>query len=101
METVVRQERQGDTARLVAKLPSRVIGALDHFSVEERAAVRAVVEAFASDRIAGTRLPDPDPFYLLRATPAVLVIVRRDDRAPITVEAVAPQEKWDYLAHAG
>ncbi len=101
METVVRQESLGDTARLVAKLPSRVIGAMDHFSVEERDAVRAVVDAFASDRAAGTRLPDPDPFYLLRATPDVLVIVRRDDEGPVTVEAVVPQEKWDYLAHAG
>ena len=56
----------------------------------------AVAEAFARGAVAGTRLPDAEPYYLLRATPDVLVIVRRQDGAPVTVEEVVWQEKWDH-----
>lgn len=100
MDAVARQVHGDETARLVAPLPSRVIIALDHFSAEERAAVRAIVDAFARGTVRGTRLPDPDPFYLLRATPDLLVIVRRHADAPVAVEEVVSQEKWDHLAHA-
>lgn len=41
-------------------------------------------------------MPDSEPYYLLRATPDVLVIVRREDGAPVTVEEVVWQEKWDH-----
>lgn len=45
MEAVAQQAHKDDVTQLVAELPSRVIVSLDHFSTEERAAVRA--EAFA------------------------------------------------------
>lgn len=99
MEAVARQARGDDAARLVADLPSRVIVALDHFSDEERDAVRKVAEAFARGEVAGTRMPDPDPYYLLRATPDVLVIVRRDVGAPVMVEDVVWRKVWDHFAH--
>jgi len=78
----------------VADLPGRVIVALDHFSE----AVRKVAEAFARGDAVGTRMPDPAPYYLLRATPDVLVIVRRDEGAPVMVEDVVWQKVWDHLA---
>ncbi len=90
MEAVARQARGNDAARLVADLPGRVIVALDHFSDAERNAVRKVAEAFARGDAVGTRMPDPAPYYLLRATPDVLVIVRRDEGAPVMVEDVRP-----------
>ena len=62
--------------------------------------MRAVVVVFARETELGRRLPDPEPFYLLRATPDVLVIVRRHADAPVAVEEVVAQEKWERLAHA-
>lgn len=100
MEAVAQQAHKDDVTQLVAELPSRVIVSLDHFSAEERAAVRAVAEAFARGAVMGTRMPDSEPYYLLRATPDVLVIVRREDGAPVTVEEVIWQEKWDHFARA-
>lgn len=87
--------------RSVAKLPSRVIVALDHFTSEERAAVEQAALAFARGEATATRLPDPEPFYLLRATPTLLVIARHDKGQPVVVEDVVTQEAWDHLAHAG
>jgi hypothetical protein len=98
MEAVARQARGNDAARLVADLPGRVIVALDHFSDAVRDAVRQVAEVFARGDAVGTRMPDPDPYYLLRATPDVLVIVRRDEGAPVMVEDVVWQKVWDHLA---
>lgn len=85
----------------IAKLPSRVILALDHFTPEERAAVDHAVRAFVRGEALATRLPDAEPFYLLRATPNLLVIVRQEAGRPIVIEDVVTQETWDYLAHAG
>jgi len=90
-----------EPTRLVAKLPSQVIVALDHFAPDERAAVERTALAFARGEVAATRLPDPEPFYLLRAMPNLLVIVRRDDGRPVVVEDIVTQEAWDQLAHAG
>jgi len=75
--------------------------ALDHFSAEERAAVERVVQAFARGEATTTRLPDSEPLYLLRATPDLLVVVRRDVDRPLVVEDLVTQRAWDLLAHAG
>ncbi|MGH2409946.1 MAG: hypothetical protein ACRDGS_06190 [Chloroflexota bacterium] len=85
----------------IAKPPSLVILALDHFTPEERAAIDRVVYAFMRGEAPATRLPDPEPFYLLRATPNVLVIVRHESGRPMIIEDVVTQEAWDHLAHAG
>lgn len=75
--------------------------ALDHFTPDERAAVERAALAFARGEAAATRLPDPEPFYLLRATPNLLVIVRHDEGQPVAIEDVVTQEAWDHLVHAG
>lgn len=90
-----------DTPRLVAPWPSRVVVALDHFSADERAAVAHAALSFAQGMATATRLPDPEPLYLLRATSDLLLIVRRDEGWPVVVEDVMTQEAWDNLAHAG
>jgi hypothetical protein len=88
-------------AEPIAKLPSRVILALDGFTDEERAAVDRVVRAFGRGEAPATRLPDAEPFYLLRATPNLLVIVRHEAGRQIVIEDVVTQEAWNFLAHAG
>jgi len=101
MEAAAVKAPGDEPMRSVAKLPSRVIVALDHFAPDERAAVERAALAFAHGEAAATRLPDPEPFYLLRATPDLLVIVRRDDGRPVVVEDIVTQEAWDQLAYAG
>jgi hypothetical protein len=82
----------------IAPLPGRVLLAQDQLTPAERARVAAVVRAFAQGAVTGTRLPDEEPSYLLRATPDVLVIVRRDPGRPVRVEEIARQETWQALA---
>ncbi len=101
MEAAAIKAPGDEPTRLVAKLPSRIIVALDHFAPDEREAVERAALAFAHGEAAATRLPAPEPFYLLRATPDLLVIVRRDDGQPVVVEDIVTQEAWDQLADAG
>jgi len=101
MEAVYRNAAGDQPSAPIAKLPSRVILALDHFTPEERAAVDHAVQAFTRGEAPATRLPDAEPFYLLRATPNLLVIVRQEASRPIVIEDVVTQEAWNYLAHAG
>ena len=89
-----------EPTRLVAKLPSRVVVALDHFTRDDRAAVEHTALAFARGDATAMRLPDPEPYYLLRATPHLLVIVRRDEGQPVMIADIVTQEAWDQLAHA-
>ena len=100
MEATHRTALGDQPATPTAKLASRVILALDHFTPEERAAVDRAVRAFARGDAPATRLPDAEPFYLLRATPDLLVIVRHEAGQPIVIEDVVTQEAWDHLAHA-
>jgi hypothetical protein len=100
MEAVHRSAAGDQPTAPIAKLPSRVILALDHFSADERAAVDRVVRAFAHGDAAATRVQDSEPFYLLRATPNLLVIVRHEAGQPVAIEDVVTQEGWDRLAHA-
>jgi hypothetical protein len=97
MEVAARTVPEGETPPLVAKLPSRVIVALDHFTSDHRAAVERAAHAFARGEAVATRLPDPEPLYLLRATPDLLLVVRRDEGQPIVVEDIMTQEAWDGL----
>lgn len=101
MEAVHRATVGDDPAATVAKLPSRVILALDHFSAEEREAVVRAAEAFARGEATAIRLPDDEPLYLLRATPDLLMAVRREVGKPVVVEDIITQARWDAMAHAG
>ncbi|HZS89948.1 MAG TPA: hypothetical protein VFE42_20950 [Chloroflexota bacterium] len=101
MEAAVSPDRGDERARPVAKLPSRVIAALDHFTPAERAAVEQAALSFARGEATASRLPDPEPLYLVRATPDLLVLVRRDASQPVVIEDIVTQEAWDHLAHAG
>lgn len=101
MEAVQRAAVGDEPAATVAKLPSRVILALDHFSAEEREAVVRTAEAFARGEAIAVRLPDDEPLYLLRATPDLLVVVRRETGKPVVIEDIATQARWDAMAHAG
>jgi hypothetical protein len=101
MEAVHRTTAGDRPSAPIAKLPSRVLLALDHFTPEERVAVDHAVQAYVRGEAPATRLPDAEPFYLLRATPNLLVIVRHEAGRPIVIEDVVTQEAWDHLAHAG
>ena len=101
MEATHRYATGNQPSAPIAKLPSRVILALDHFTPEERAAVDREVLAFGRGETPAMRLPDTDPFYLLRATSNLLVIVRYEAGQPIVIEDVVTQEAWDHMAHAG
>jgi len=87
--------------RLVAPVPGRVLIALDHFTPGERAAVEHAALAFARGEITATRLPDPEPLYLVRATPTLLVLIQHADGHPVVIEDIITQEAWDRLARAG
>lgn len=100
--TVATHHASGEEPRrLVAPVPSRVIIALDHFTPSERAAVEQAALAFARGETLGTRLPDPEPLYLVRATPTLLVLVQHADGHPVVIEDIITQEAWDRLARAG
>lgn len=90
-----------DSGDQIAPLPGRVVLAQNQLTPDERARVDGIVRAFAQGEVAGARLPDADPFYLLRATPHILVIVRHDPGAPVRIEEIVRQETWQALAHAG
>lgn len=88
MEAAVSQT-DDDDARLIESLPAHVVAALDHLTPAERAGVRAALEAFTRGDHQGERIPDPEPLYLLWATPTVSVIVRRaGPEAPVEVEDI-------------
>jgi hypothetical protein len=100
MEAVHHVEAGDQSTAPIARLHSRVILALDHFTPEERAAVDRAVWAFVRGKANATRLSDAEPFYLLRATPTLLAIVRYEVGQPTVIEDVVTQEGWDYMAHA-
>jgi hypothetical protein len=100
MEAASDRPRDHESSDQIAPLPGRVVLALDQLTADERAQVERAVQAFARGAVAGTHLPDPDPYYLLRATPEILVIVRRDPGAAVRVEEIVRQETWHALAHA-
>lgn len=100
MEAAASTAPEGGTTHSVAKLPSRVILALDHFSPAERAAVERAAQDFAHGAAVAMRLPDPEPLYLLRATPRLLIVVWHDEGQPVVVEDIMTQEAWDRLADA-
>lgn len=91
-----------DPTRLVAPLPSRVLVALDHFTPADRVAVAQAAAAFARGEAPATRLPDPEPLCLARATPELLILVRRATAGvPVVIEDILTQEAWDRVARAG
>jgi hypothetical protein len=100
MDAAIGQTHGEHATALVAHLPSRVIVALDHFTPAERASVEHAAGAFARGEAKATRLPDPEPLYLVRATPTLLVLLHREAGQPVVVEDVMTQESWDRLAHA-
>src|SRR5690348_7105014 len=100
IEATASQPYDDRVDRLVAELHGRVIVALDHLTEAERVAVRAAVQAFARQQMEGKRLPDPEPLFLLRAAPEVLVIVRREPGLPVVVEDVVRPATWRRLADA-
>jgi hypothetical protein len=83
-----------------AEFRSRVILALDQFTPDAHAAVEQAVRSFMCGDAPATRLPDHEPFHLLRATPDLLVIVRYATGGPALVEDIVTQATWDYLVHA-
>lgn len=84
----------------IALPPGRVVLVQDQLTADERGRVDEVVRAFARGAVAGTRLPDDDPFYLLRATPDILIIVRSGPEALVRIEEIVRQQTWQALAHA-
>jgi len=68
----------------------------DQLTADERSRVDEVARV----AVTGTRLPDDDPFYLLRATPDILIIVRSGPEALVRIEEIVRQETWQALAHA-
>lgn len=101
MDAAMGQSQREHAPQRVAHLPSRVIVALDHFTAADRAAVEHAATAFARDEARATRLPAPEPLYLMRATPSLLVLLRREAGQPVVVEDIMTQEAWDRLADAG
>lgn len=101
MEAATSAVPDDETTRPVAKLPSRVIVALDHFPPEERAAVERAALAFAHGAAPARRVSTSEPLSLVRATPALLVLLRHEEGQPVVVEDILTQEAWDRLAHAG
>jgi hypothetical protein len=79
---------------------SRVILALDQFTPDAHAAIDQAVRSFMRGQAPATRLPDNEPFYLLRAAPDLLVIVWYQTGGPVIVEDIVTQATWDYLTHA-
>jgi hypothetical protein len=100
MEAATDRSHDQGSADQIAPLPGRVLLAQDQLTPDERERVDAVVRAFARGAVTGTRLPDEEPFYLLRATPEVLVIVRHDPGTPVRIEEIVRQETWQGLARA-
>ena len=99
---VAQRAAAGDeSARSAVKLAGRLILALDHFSAEERDALVRAVQAFARGDMTVTRLPDAEPLYLLRATPDLLAVVRREAGLQLVVEDIASQAALDAMTHAG
>jgi len=88
MEALEQQARKNGHERLVADFPGQVIVALDHLTSKEQQGVYAAVDTFARGEQDGRRLPLPEPLYVLRAAPDVLVIVRREPGAPVEVEDI-------------
>ncbi len=101
MEAAASAAPEGETTRLVAKLPSRVIVALDHFSPDERVAVERAALAFAHGAATARRVSTAEPLSLVRATPTLLALLRHDEGQPVVVEDILTQEAWDRLARAG
>jgi hypothetical protein len=101
MEAAQRPAVGDASARPTVRLASRVILALDHFSAEERDALVRAVEAFARGEATARRLPEAEPLYLLRATPELWAVVRREAGQPLMVEDIATQARLDAMAHAG
>lgn len=101
MEALQNQRRDNGHQPLVAELPGQVIVALDHLTGEEREGVLDAVHAFARNEKDGARLPLPEPLYVLRAAPEVLVIVRRESGAPVEVEDIVRPAALRNFAHAG
>jgi hypothetical protein len=101
VEAPAGQPYRDGSAHLVGDLPGRVIVALDHLTAKERAAVYDTAQAFARQEIDGTRLPDAEPLFILRAAPDVLILVRREPGMPVTLEDIVRPATWQNLAHAG
>lgn len=100
MGTLQNREQGNGHKPLVAELPRRVIVALDHLTSAEREGVSAAVDAFARRQVDGTRLASPEPLYMLRAAPDVLVIVRREEGQPLEVEDVVRPATLRNFANA-
>ena len=100
MEAAASAAPHGDVTRLVGKLPSRVIVALDHFSPDDRAAVERAALAFAHGATTARRVSTAEPLSIVRATPTLLVLLRHEEGQPVVVEDILTQEAWNHLAHA-
>ena len=101
MDAIASQPQGAEVTDLVAELPGRVIVALDHLTKEEQSLVHAAAQAFARHELAGARLPAPEPLFLVRAAPHVLLIVRQEPGVPVVVEDIVRPATWHTLAHAG
>jgi len=85
----------------VADLPTQVVMALDHLTVEEQEGVFAAVRAFSRHEKDGTRLPLPEPLYALRAAHEVLVIVRGEPGTPVEIEDIVRPAALRHFTHVG
>ncbi len=100
METLQSQQQGNGHKPLVAELPGRVILAFDHLTSKEQEGVLSTVQTFARGETDGTRLASPEPLYMLRATPDVLVIVRREAGQPIEIEDIVRPATLRNFANA-
>jgi len=100
MEALQYRPREDGHNRTVANFSNQVVVALDHLTNTAREGVYTTVEAFARHEEDGDRLPLPEPLYVLRAAPEVLVIVRWEPGAPVEVEDIVRPAALRNFAHA-